>query len=454
MNPGRLVEVKSKFGAEFRRFSFMAEDTLQYNAFYSLLERIHMLFNIPFVIQYVEPKNADLLPISNNKNFELAVNSSKPLLRILLQRKGESYGEIYGYKSSKHGLIHRGAADTLRNFGGSEKHRRSEKPVISVMSDFHLVSSILDVDIIPWTLRRVSLIRSPGKQFGLNIRTGAIQYYTKNGYETIPAFFISRLAEDGIAYNTGLLAVNDEIIEVNGIEVYGKSLDQVNDMMVANSSNLIITIRPADQSIVSLIRSPGKQFGLNIRTGAIQYYTKNGYETIPAFFISRLAEDGIAYNTGLLAVNDEIIEVNGIEVYGKSLDQVNDMMVANSSNLIITIRPADQSMCLVPREISRSRFSQSSDLLYGPRKNIPITGRSSPLLLSSTTTNYPQSQSQYIPSQLLSSSSSSHPLTTNVVSSNNHNPLTKTSGFNGDSTIQINEEIESDDDMNVGLITI
>ncbi|CAH8600186.1 unnamed protein product [Schistosoma mattheei] len=347
MNPSRLVEVKSKFGAEFRRFSFMAEDTLQYNAFYSLLERIHMLFNIPFVIQYVEPKNADLLPISNNKNFELAVNSSKPLLRILLQRKGESYGEIYGYKSSKHGLIHRGAADTLRNFGGSEKHRRSEKPVISVMSDFHLVSSILDVDIIPWTLRRVSLIRSPGKQFGLNIRTGAIQYYTKN------------------------------------------------------------------------------------------------------------AEDGIAYNTGLLAVNDEIIEVNGIEVYGKSLDQVNDMMVANSSNLIITIRPADQSMCLVPREISRSRFSQSSDLLYGPRKNIPITGRSSPLLLSSTTTtNYTQSQSQYIPSQLLSSSSSSHPLTTNVVSSNNHNPLTRTSGFNGDSTIQINEEIESDDDMNVGLITI
>lgn len=155
-------------------------------------------------------------------------------------------------------------------------------------------------------------------------------------------------------------------------------------------------------------------------------------------------------------MNDEIIEVNGIEVYGKSLDQVNDMMVANSSNLIITIRPADQSMCLVPREISRSRFSQSSDLLYGPRKNIPITGRSSPLLLSSTTTttNYPQSQSQYIPSQLLSSSSSSHPLTTNVVSSNNHNPLTRTSGFNGDSTIQINEEIESDDDMNVGLITI
>ncbi|CAH8533370.1 unnamed protein product [Schistosoma turkestanicum] len=359
MSVGRLVEVKSKFDAEFRRFSFLIEDSLQYNAFYSLLERIHMLFNIPFVIQYVEPKNADLLPISNNKNFELAVNSSKSLLRILLQRKGESYGEIYGYKASKHGLIHRGAANTLRNFGGSGKNRRSEKPYISVMSDFHLVSSILDVDIIPWTLRRVSLIRSPGKQFGLNIRTGAIQYYTKNGYETIPAFFISRLTEDGIAYNTGLLAVNDEIIEVNGIEVYGKSLDQVNDMMVANSSNLIITIRPADQS-----------------------------------------------------------------------------------------------MCLVPREISRSKFSQSTDLLYGPRKNIS----------SSSTGLYSPSSSQ--PTQY-NPSSSHHPLAmTNTISSvSNYNPLLpRSSVVNGDSaattatatTIQVNEEIASDDDddMNVGLITI
>lgn len=45
---------------------------------------------------------------------------------------------------------------------------------------------------------------------------------------------------------------------------------------------------------------------------------------------------GLAESTGLLAVNDEVIEVNGIEVAGKTLDQVTDMMVANSSNLIIT----------------------------------------------------------------------------------------------------------------------
>lgn len=39
-------------------------------------------------------------------------------------------------------------------------------------------------------------------------------------------------------------------------------------------------------------------------------------------FVSRLLPGGLAESTGLLAVNDEVLEVNGIEVAGKSLDQV------------------------------------------------------------------------------------------------------------------------------------
>lgn len=46
--------------------------------------------------------------------------------------------------------------------------------------------------------------------------------------------------------------------------------------------------------------------------------------------------------TGLLSVNDEVLEVNGIDVSGKTLDQVTHMMIANSENLIITVRPANQ----------------------------------------------------------------------------------------------------------------
>jgi len=36
-----------------------------------------------------------------------------------------------------------------------------------------------------------------------------------------------------------------------------------------------------------------------------------------------LVPGGLAESTGLLAVNDEVLEVNGIEVVGKTLDQVN-----------------------------------------------------------------------------------------------------------------------------------
>ena len=39
--------------------------------------------------------------------------------------------------------------------------------------------------------------------------------------------------------------------------------------------------------------------------------------------LCRLVPGGLAESTGLLAVNDEVLEVNGIEVAGKSLDQVN-----------------------------------------------------------------------------------------------------------------------------------
>ena len=85
-----------------------------------------------------------------------------------------------------------------------------------------------------------------------------------------------------------------------------------------------------------------KLFFALFRDGTSVRVTANGLEKQPGIFISRLVPGGLAESTGLLAVNDEVLEVNGIEVYGKTLDQVTDMMVANSSNLIITVKPANQ----------------------------------------------------------------------------------------------------------------
>ena len=129
----------------------------------------------------------------------------------------------------------------------------SEQPIkpkipISMPEDFRRVSAIIDVDIIPETQRRVKLMKNGSdKPLGFYIRDGTSVRVTPHGLEKVPGVFISRLVPGGLAESTGLVAVNDEVLEVNGIEVAGKTHDQVTDMMVANISNLIITVKPVNQ---------------------------------------------------------------------------------------------------------------------------------------------------------------------------------------------------------------
>jgi len=128
--------------------------------------------------------------------------------------------------------------------------RRGKPPpvLISLPRDFRPVSSIIDVDILPETHRRVRLYKhGQERPLGFYIRDGSSVRVTAHGLEKVPGIFISRMVPGGLAEGTGLLAVNDEVLEVNGIEVAGKSLDQVTDMMIANSHNLIVTVKPANQ---------------------------------------------------------------------------------------------------------------------------------------------------------------------------------------------------------------
>ncbi|CAL8293513.1 unnamed protein product [Merluccius merluccius] len=119
---------------------------------------------------------------------------------------------------------------------------------IGMPQDFRPVSSIIDVDILPESHRRVRLYRhGSDKPLGFYIRDGTSVRVTPHGLEKVPGIFISRMVPGGLAEGTGLLAVNDEVLEVNGIEVSGKSLDQVTDMMIANSHNLIVTVKPVNQ---------------------------------------------------------------------------------------------------------------------------------------------------------------------------------------------------------------
>lgn len=67
---------------------------------------------------------------------------------------------------------------------------------------------------------------------------------------------------------------------------------------------------------MSILMIPYSRDGTSVRV------TPNGVERSPGIFISRLVPGGLAESTGLLGVNDEVLEVNGIDVNNKTLDQV------------------------------------------------------------------------------------------------------------------------------------
>ncbi|KAM9854582.1 partitioning defective 6 homolog alpha [Aulostomus maculatus] len=241
-----VVEVKSKFEAEYRRFALKRQCPGGFMEFYSLLQHIHHIPDVDMLLGYADD-HGDLLPINNDDNFHKAVSSANPLLRIIITKK-EDEPVVFASNSlqrRKKGLGLTG----LRTTGSSSTHSKNKHGLmIGLPQNFRQISSIIDVDILPETHRRVRLNKhGTHKPLGFYIRDGVSVRVTSQGVEKVPGVFISRLVRGGLAESTGLLGVNDEILEVNGIDVTGKSLDQVTDMMVANSHNLIVTVKPANQ---------------------------------------------------------------------------------------------------------------------------------------------------------------------------------------------------------------
>lgn len=263
------VEVKSKFDAEFRRISVDRNAPVKFEEFRALIERLHRLKDISFLLSYIDPSDHDLLPINNDDNLRRALLNAKPLLRVIIQRKGDSLEELNGYGTMK-------PRNLISSILGGTPGRTKTLP-ISNPHDFRQVSAIIDVDIVPETCRRVRLLKhGSDKPLGFYIRDGTSVKVTQNGLEKIPGIFISRLVPGGLAESTGLLAVNDEVLEVNGIEVAGKTLDQVTDMMVANSSNLIITVKPANQRTVGPVRRGSFSRNSQLSSGSQQSHTTGG----------------------------------------------------------------------------------------------------------------------------------------------------------------------------------
>ncbi|XP_041801587.1 partitioning defective 6 homolog beta [Chelmon rostratus] len=287
------VEVKSKFGAEFRRFSLDRSKPGRFDEFYGLLQHVHRIPNVELLVGYADV-HGDLLPINNDDNYHKAITTASPLLRLFLQRKEEADYTTFGTDSltrKKNTVL---SAVLLR----PDANRKKPPVIISLPRDFRPVSSIIDVDILPETHRRVRLYKhGQEKPLGFYIRDGSSVRVTPQGLEKVPGIFISRMVPGGLAESTGLLAVNDEVLEVNGIEVAGKSLDQVTDMMIANSHNLIITVKPANQRN-NVVRSGGGgggasgSSGRSSDSGASYYgYSSHGGVGAPASMPSHIIQN-------------------------------------------------------------------------------------------------------------------------------------------------------------------
>ncbi|XP_012272233.1 partitioning defective 6 homolog gamma isoform X2 [Orussus abietinus] len=240
-----FIRIKTKFHEDIIRFSMKRNEPASYEEFRNCLAEKHDIrSNSNFLIWYTDPMNGDLLPINNENNFARAQMTAKSLLRIFIHSTARSVEEVNGCNTMKSrnlisSILH-GTPGKLKNLQISQPH------------NFRQVSAIIDVDILPETCRRVRLMKhGSDKPLGFYIKEGesfrVLPISAGGGLEKIPAVFISRVIPGGLAESSGLLAVNDEVLEVNGIEVAGKTLDQVTDMMIANASNLIITVKPANQ---------------------------------------------------------------------------------------------------------------------------------------------------------------------------------------------------------------
>ena len=166
------------------------------------------------------------------------------------------------------------------------------KPLISISKpqEFRQVSSIIDVDVVPETCRRVRLL--------------------KHGSDK-PLGNISKL----IAFRLG---------KVFHTKIYIDNLHTLAQFWNLSFSTTVHILRLFLRSLLFGWFHPVLFTGFYIRDGTSVRVTPAGLEKVPGIFISRLLAGGLAESTGLLAVNDEVLEVNGIEVQGKSLDQVWD----------------------------------------------------------------------------------------------------------------------------------
>lgn len=89
-----MFVVVLQFEAEYRRFALKKKGAEGFQEFYQLLQTIHRIPGVDVLLGYADI-HGDLLPINNDDNFHKALSSANPLLRIIIQKRGESLNCMY-----------------------------------------------------------------------------------------------------------------------------------------------------------------------------------------------------------------------------------------------------------------------------------------------------------------------------------------------------------------------
>ncbi|MBN3279177.1 PAR6B protein, partial [Polyodon spathula] len=251
------------FDAEFRRFALKRSSAGGFQEFYRLIQSVHQIPSVDLLMGYTDI-HGDLLPINNDDNYHKALSSANPLLRIIIQKRGAIPNKVL---LTGHAEERTAGTESRASHGrlpGGEKSPGNLKNAWQIVIEMYASFTVFEIAYRK-TLFSVRFL-------------SICMRVTPQGVEKVPGVFISRLVRGGLAESTGLLAVNDEILEVNGIDVVGKSLDQVTDMMVANSHNLIVTVKPANQrnNVVRSSKALGSSgFSNNSTPSPVSHYISN-----------------------------------------------------------------------------------------------------------------------------------------------------------------------------------
>ena len=130
---------------------------------------------------------------------------------------------------------------------GSKRHSMPSSPISPVSSDVGsmcMVSHIIENEKQK-KIKRVQLCKeSLNEQYGLFIRDGFNRGISEEGdTPRVPGIFVSRFVPGGLAERSGLLGVNDQVLEINGIPVKGRSLIDVYKLMSSTSYTMVLTVK-------------------------------------------------------------------------------------------------------------------------------------------------------------------------------------------------------------------